>query len=245
MPADKVVVYYRLSTDGARRHGLDVREQECAVSKVVRDNGAIVATFTELEARHVLDRPKLGEAIGASLQAKADLLIPRLGALAHDATFLTIVHRSGVSFRCLDVPDADQGSVKLMIKLAEQRAMTSMRIKAALKATKDRLGSLSGEDREARRRQGLPVRLGGAIISPGARATSARNRKAAAAARADFFALTISQLRSDGHVSMKALAEALNKKQVPRASGSTDWTPARVARLVSRLGPRLRGYEST
>jgi hypothetical protein len=60
--------------------------------------------------------------------------------------------------------------------------------------------------------------------------------KRVADARAETLAPTISQLRAAGVVSLTAIAEELNRRQVPTARGGKQWHLTTVARLLSRLG---------
>jgi hypothetical protein len=69
-----------------------------------------------------------------------------------------------------------------------------------------------------------------------ARASSMRKRRERAAQRAAALAPMIKALHEAGAKTLKALAEGLNAKGIPTASGRGRWIPTQVARVLRRLG---------
>jgi DNA invertase Pin-like site-specific DNA recombinase len=67
------------------------------------------------------------------------------------------------------------------------------------------------------------------------RRASARVRQARAAQRATDLAPTIAKLRQDGALSLRALAEGLNGREIPATRGGR-WAAAQVRRLVAGFG---------
>jgi hypothetical protein len=63
---------------------------------------------------------------------------------------------------------------------------------------------------------------------PSARATKA-------AARAASLAPILSQIEAEGRRSLNAIARALTAEGIPTAAGTTNWTPAGVARVKAKL----------
>jgi hypothetical protein len=78
------------------------------------------------------------------------------------------------------------------------------------------------------------TRLGMLTSGTGGRINNGQASKRAADARAKKLARTIRALQAKGHISFSAIAHALNKRDIPNASGGR-WHPASVSRLVERL----------
>jgi hypothetical protein len=68
-----------------------------------------------------------------------------------------------------------------------------------------------------------------------ARASSIRARRARAAQRAAEIAPAIKALHEAGATTLRALADGLNAKGVPTATGKGRWIPTQVARVLRRL----------
>jgi hypothetical protein len=60
----------------------------------------------------------------------------------------------------------------------------------------------------------------------------------AADLRAKDLASTILELRAAGFITLTAIAEELNRRQVPTARGRKKWHLATVSRLLARLGQK-------
>ena len=67
------------------------------------------------------------------------------------------------------------------------------------------------------------------------RASSMRARRERAAQQAAQLAPTIRELHQAGAKTLRALAEGLNAKGIPTASGRGRWIPTQVARVLRRM----------
>lgn len=225
----KVVAYYRVSTDRQGRSGLGLEAQRAAVEAFIRDRGGeLMASFVEVESGKRNDRPELTKALRAAKMAAAKLLIAKLDRLSRNAAFLLLLQESGVRFVAVDMPEADNFTVGILALVAQrEREMISTRTKAALAAAKAR-----GQ------------RLGNtATLRPGiGREAALSAHQAMAAARAKEVLEEITQLRSEGHTSAKAIARELTRRGVVTAQGKAKWSATQVARVLARSeGPRPSG----
>lgn len=217
----KVVAYYRVSTDRQGRSGLGLEAQRAAVEAFIRDRGGeLVASFVEVESGKRNDRPELTKALRAAKMAAAKLLIAKLDRLSRNAAFLLLLQESGVRFVAVDMPEADNFTVGILALVAQrEREMISTRTKAALAAAKargQRLGNIT-------------------TLRPGiGREAALSTHQAKAAARAKEVLEEITQLRSEGHTSAKAIARELTRRGVVTAQGKAKWSATQVARVLAR-----------
>jgi DNA invertase Pin-like site-specific DNA recombinase len=149
-----------------------------------------------------------------------------LDRLSRDASFLLNLKAAGARFVIADMPQANELTVDLFAVLAQhERRVISERTTAALAAAKRRgvkLGNPAHLDRRAR--------LKGSVAGN-------EVRSASAAQRAADLGPIVAELRAAGAGSLRALAAALNARQIPAARGG-EWTAAQVQRLLVRLDPR-------
>lgn len=131
----KFVAYYRVSTKGQGESGLGLEAQRAAVSGYVK--GDIVAEFTEIESGKNDKRIELMAAIDRAKREGAILVIAKLDRLSRNASFIFTLRDSGVSFQCVDMPDANTLTIGIFATLAQhERELISQRTKAALDAKK-------------------------------------------------------------------------------------------------------------
>lgn len=213
MNATSYIAYYRVSTDQQGRSGLGLEAQRAAVVQFVAARGGeIAAEYTEIESGRKSDRPQLAAALAECRRRKVTLVIAKLDRLARNVAFIAKLMDTGVPFLAVDMPTADRFMLHVYAAMAEEEARrTSARTKAALAAAKAR-----------------GVELG-------------RNGKALAAqhvAEADAFAVamvaTIGGLRAEGYTTVRALAEELNRRDVPTAKGGS-WHVPTVHHLLRRI----------
>jgi DNA invertase Pin-like site-specific DNA recombinase len=152
------------------------------------------------------------------------LVIAKLDRLSRNAIFLLTLRDSGVRFLAVDMPEANDLTVGIMALVAQQeREAISRRTKEALAAAKARgvkLGNPNGA--AALHRAGK----GGEAL----RRAVSRNANNHAA---DLGAV-ISALQSDGQITLRAIAAALNARGILTRRGGP-WHVSSVRNLLARL----------
>ncbi|MFD1145392.1 recombinase family protein [Larkinella insperata] len=126
------VAYYRVSTEKQGRSGLGLQAQKLAVLGFLQ-GAPIVAEFTEVESGKKNQRVQLQLAIDAAKRHQAILIIAKLDRLSRNAAFIFTLRDSGVSFQCVDMPDANTLTIGIFATLAQhERELISGRTKAGL-----------------------------------------------------------------------------------------------------------------
>lgn len=225
---EKIVAYYRVSTDRQGKSGLGLEAQREAISRHIAGKGEIVAEFTEIESGRKSDRPELIKALAAAKWQRATLIVAKLDRLSRNMAFLSNLIESGVNFRCTDLPQIEGPTGRFLLHqmaaIAELEAgMISARTKAALTAAKARGTKLGGW----RPRTGQSD--SGALQA----ARDAAGRLADE--RATQVSPAIQNLRAGGATSLRELADGLNAARVPTARGSGPWTAMQVQRVMARI----------
>jgi len=223
MANGRFVTYMRVSTDRQGRSGLGLDAQRKAVADYL--NGGrwkVVGEFVEIESGRKNDRPKLKEAFALCRVMGARLLVAKLDRLSRDAAFLLSLQDAGIEFVACDMPDANRMTVGILASVAEyEREQISARTKAALAAAKARGQTLGG--------------FHGHIATREAGDKGRAVRMAAAADKASALTPLFADMARLGIVTLAAIAEALNERGVPTATGKGDWTAAGVARVKARI----------
>lgn len=144
MKAERIVAYYRVSTQRQGESGLGLEAQRAAVRRYMDGHPSeLVAEFEEVETgkgSNALDkRPKLRAAVAQAKKSKATLLIAKLDRLARNVHFVAGLMETGVQFRCCDFPTADRTMIHFYAAMAEHEGRRiSERIRDALAAKKAR-----------------------------------------------------------------------------------------------------------
>lgn len=139
----KAVAYYRVSTQKQGQSGLGLEAQEVSVKQFAAANGlSIAARFTEVETgTRKKRRPQLEAAMAEARRLNALLLIAKLDRLARNVHFISGLIESGVQFKAVDMPEADNLTIHILAAVAEKEAtMISQRTKAALDARRAKTG---------------------------------------------------------------------------------------------------------
>lgn len=220
----KYVAYYRVSTAEQGRSGLGLEAQQTAVQQFVsRDQGELIASYTEVESGKRADRPEIAKALAHCRAMKATLIIAKLDRLARNVAFIANLMDSNVDFICVDNPTANRLTVHILAAVAEAEAKSiSERTKAALAAAKAR-GVKLGNPNGARALRGA------------SNANAVASLKAGAVARAADLAGLINEMKAEGFTSVRAIVTELNKREVPTPRGGR-WHIATVSALLTRLG---------
>ena len=220
---EAAVAYYRVSTKQQQRSGLGIEAQRATVARFAEAEGlTIIADFVEAETGKGADaldrRPQLAAALAAARTAKCRVLVSKLDRLSRNVAFVAGLMAQRVPFIVAELGrDADPFMLHLYAALAEkERRLISERTKAALavrKATGRKLGN--------------PINLGQA----------GRLGRDALATSADEHAQTLLPIlravRSEGAITLAAIAAALNDRKVPTARGA-HWHVSSVMNLLAR-----------
>lgn len=222
---DRVVAYYRVSTEAQGRSGLGLEAQREAVTALCQQRGwTILAEFTEVESGKRDDRPELATALKRAKVTGARLVIAKLDRLSRNVAFLAALQDSGAKFTAADMPEADEFTVHILAAVAQrERKLTSDRTKAALAAAKARgvkLGNPKGAAAIRRAGKGTEAALEAV--------------RANAAGRAADYAETIADVRATGATSLATIAQELNVRGIVTPRGGR-WHPSSVRNLLTRL----------
>ncbi len=229
MPSGKVVAYYRVSTKRQGTSGLGLDGQREAVRAFLAGGGrSLVAEFTEVESgRSDANRPQLHAALMACRLHRATLVIAKLDRLSRNAAFLMGLKDSGIDFVCADMPSANRLTVGVMALVAqEEREAISARTKAALAQARARGVKLGSPRNLANRALGTE------------RGNTAKAKRADA--RAELLRPIFAEMQTGGAKSMRAVAEELNQRRIPTATGRGEWTAVQVARVLERIRAAAR-----
>ncbi|MEI4263801.1 recombinase family protein [Roseovarius sp. D0-M9] len=177
-----------------------------------------------MESGRKADRPELEKALNLARLTGANLVIAKLDRLSRDAAFLLTLQSSGVRFLACDMPEANDLAVGIMALIAQQeREAIARRTKEALAAAKARGVKLGNPNGAAALKA---AGKGRAAL----RATITANADAHAADLAD----VITDIRTEGHQTLRAIAAELNQRGIlTRRVGK--WHVSSVRNLIRRF----------
>ncbi|NQV27811.1 MAG: recombinase family protein [Rhodopirellula sp.] len=234
MNAEKLVTYFRVSTQRQGRSGLGLEAQKTAVEFYANRVGAeIAASYTEVESGKRNDREELARAIAHAKRSKATLVVAKLDRLARNVAFTSSLMESGVEFIACDQPHANRLTIHILAAVAEHEAdMISQRTKSALAAPKSR-GVKLGSAREGHWKGREDKRQAG-LAKAQQMAAKARKRMAddAYADIADI-ADDLKAMRAEG-LSFPAIAAKLNEQGHTTRRGKL-WNPVQVRNVLQRF----------
>jgi DNA invertase Pin-like site-specific DNA recombinase len=224
--AKKVVAYYRVSTKKQERSGLGLNSQRHEVEQLAaRDRCSVVGEYTEAESAwkdSLHNRPQLQKAIDHAKAAKATLVIAKLDRLSRSVYVTQLLKRTGVSFTCCDMPNANSLTIDVIAAVNEDESKRiSERTRAAMAAAK-RQG----------RTFGTPANLRPDAAQAG-RELGARVAHERAVAAYEHIAPVIFELRSAGRSNGSIAADLNARGYVTRRD--RPWTRVQVARVLSRI----------
>lgn len=219
----KFVSYLRVSTAKQEESGLGIEAQRKAVLDFLNGgNWDLLAEYTETESGKKNDRPKLAKALEHCKLTGATLVIAKLDRLSRNAHFLLGLQEAGVKFVAVDMPTANELTVGIMALVAqEERKAISARTKAALAAAKERGVKLGCPNGAAHLRQ-YGNELGVTAIKRGA------------AERAGKLASVVREVQEAGAISLREIAEELNRRSITTARGGA-WYASSVKNLLARI----------
>jgi DNA invertase Pin-like site-specific DNA recombinase len=222
----QAIAYTRVSTVEQGRSGLGLAAQRQAIEDFAKAEGITIAGWhqdvqTGKGSDAIAQRPGLRAAMQAAKAAKGALIVAKLDRLARNSHFITGLMEQRVRFIVTMLPNADAFTLQLYAALAEKEgAQISERTKAALAKSTKKLG-MAGKSKSQRR----------AI-----HALAMAAKQKAATARAEALRPQIEfALKAD--VSLRAAAEALNKRGVESPGGGR-WHAPSLLKAARRLGLR-------
>lgn len=134
---DKIVAYYRVSTDKQGIKGLGIEGQKEAV---IRTFGKPIEEYVEVESGKKNNRPELHKAMDACKNLSATLVIAKLDRLSRNVAFIANLMESGVRFKAADLPDIDNLTIHILAAVAQkERELISQRVVSALAVKKKQL----------------------------------------------------------------------------------------------------------
>jgi DNA invertase Pin-like site-specific DNA recombinase len=213
----KYVAYYRVSTKKQGESGLGLKAQREAVSRFISPD-SIFQEFEEIETgTNKKHRPILKEALELCKKENAVLIIAKLDRLARNVAFVSSLMDSGVKFKAVDMPEANELTIHIMSAIAQHEAkVISTRIKDALAQSDKKLGNPNNLTLEAKKK-GLNKILEQRRNNP--------NKKRALA--------FLKSMDREG-MTLRDIAETLNINEFKTARGR-EFTATQVSRLLKEI----------
>src|SRR5450759_3312945 len=222
MPQRPLVGYVRVSTSMQGRSGLGIEAQREALSRFAEAEGyELISVLVEVETGKGFDaldrRPQLAEALSQARRRRCPVAVAKLDRLSRDVHFISGLMAHRVPFLVVELgSDVDPFILHLFAALAEkERAMISMRTRAALAAAKAR-----------------GTKLGGPKLAE-ARARAVVSIVAGADRLAANVVPIIREMQRAGMNTLRYVAEALNARGVPTARGGL-WYASTVRNVIAR-----------
>ena len=139
---EKFVALVRVSTAKQEKSGLGLLAGHDDINGYIKSSGAeLVHVFEEVESGahdDMIDRPTLLKALALCRRSRAVLLVPKVDRLVRSTSVHTDIKRSGVSFRAVDNPQANELTLDILVAVAANEArQVSDRTRKGLKAYKD------------------------------------------------------------------------------------------------------------
>jgi DNA invertase Pin-like site-specific DNA recombinase len=219
----RAVAYLRVSTQRQQRYGLGIEAQRAAIERfAVAEGLTLISEYVEAETGKGADaldrRPQLAAALAAARSAKCIIIVSKLDRLSRDVAFVSGLMAQRVPFIVAELGrDADPFMLHLFAALAEkERRLISERTRAALQAKKA---------------------AGAALGNRANLAAAGSIGRVSQVKAADQFAGVIlpilKAVRRAGAASLAEVADALNARGVPSATGGR-WHRSAVRNLLLR-----------
>lgn len=218
------IAYYRVSTKKQGISGLGLDAQKESVERYIAPE-RIGAEFIEIETgTSKKDRPILKKALELCKKEGATLLIAKLDRLARNVSFVSSLMESGVKFKAVDFPEANELTIHILSAIAQHEAtIIGSRIKDALSIKKQRL-ALEGK------KLGTPGNLTDSDRAKGVIATKLKARSNPNNQRARAFC----QVKINQKYTLWSLSNDLNNANFKTSRGK-EFTPTQVKRLIDSI----------
>jgi DNA invertase Pin-like site-specific DNA recombinase len=209
----QAIAYYRVSTSRQGKSGLGLEAQQNAVEQFCKMNEyKLLTQVVEIQSTRKY-RVGLFDALALCRQHKAILVVAKLDRLGRDVEQIAGIVKSKVEVKVVDNPHANRFTIHILAAVAEeQRQRISETTKEALKAARNR---------------GVELGKNGKLLSVA--------NKQAAKDFASKLSPVIRRLKKRGIVSVRAVSDELNKKNVPTFRTGGKWHPSTVHSLIHRL----------
>lgn len=232
----KIVAYRRVSTQKQGRSGLGLEAQETAIREYAVASGArIIGEFTEVESGKNSERPQLVAALHHAKVTGATLVIAKLDRLSRSASFTLTLRDSGVRFVCCDMPEANDLTIGVLAVVAQAEAKAiSTRTKDALKVARKRIAATGQRGHRRVKRLGNPNGAAALRRAGKGNVAAIATVQHHAKQRAMDLAPVVAAILADGAVTLEAIAEELNGREMVTPRGGK-WYPSSVANLLRRI----------
>ena len=136
----KAYGYSRVSTKKQEQHGYSLEAQKEQIENYCKRNGYELIGFeAEAESGTKADRPLLEEALNICQLADATLIVAKIDRLTRDLHFLTGLQNKGIKFLALDMPEANESMLQIMITFAQmENKLRSKRVKEGMQKAKEK-----------------------------------------------------------------------------------------------------------
>jgi len=136
----KAYGYARVSTKRQEEHGYSLEAQNDQIKAFCkRYEYELIGFESEAESGTKSDRPKLKEALRMCKLMDATLIVAKIDRLTRDLHFLTGLQNSGVKFKALDMPEANESMLQIMITFAQmENKLRSQRVKEGMKKAREK-----------------------------------------------------------------------------------------------------------
>jgi len=136
----KTYGYARVSTKKQEQHGYSLEAQKDQIEAFCTSyKYELIGFASEAESGTKSDRPKLKEALRMCKLVDATLIVAKIDRLTRDLHFLTGLQNSGVKFKALDMPEANESMLQIMITFAQmENKLRSQRVKEGMQKAREK-----------------------------------------------------------------------------------------------------------
>ena len=136
----KAYGYARVSTKKQELYGYSLEAQQEQIENYCKREGLeLIEVFSEAESGAKSNRPKLEEALRLCQISNGTLIVAKIDRLTRDLHFLTGLQLRNVKFQALDMPEANETMLQVMISFAQMdNKLRSIRIKEGMKKAKEK-----------------------------------------------------------------------------------------------------------
>ena len=136
----KAYGYSRVSTKRQASEGFSLEAQKEQIEAFCKRYGYELIGFqAEAESGTKADRPLLEEALNICELSNATLIVAKIDRLTRDLHFLTKLQNKGIKFLALDMPEANESMLQIMITFAQmENKLRSQRVKEGMRKAKEK-----------------------------------------------------------------------------------------------------------